>query len=311
MLINRVNTKDFCSQLHDAVYGPVDRMKGVKRQLENPSDWLKDQVSLPAYQKAHLKKAYRFALLYSSYQQFLYDLKERGASNDLIMGNVDKLHACHPHGVNFAKFPKGSGFYCKRYAICPWCRFRQVHELTKKLIPLLPEAKQFAYITLSFPASFLTGEYPLAALAGNIEMDAIQKERKALIKTLCKKKGLFFADRVITLPNWRKTSDINDPVTRYSFNIETTLVGLTDEIKELPLPEDCISRKKQATMPFFGVGRGTWSIMKPTQKSLQQVVSQTMGFPPMLLSKKLDLDEYCTAFELQSNFKVVGHGKAR
>jgi hypothetical protein len=83
-----------------------------------------------------------------------------------------------------------------------------------------------------------------------------------------------------------------------------------DEKKDLPLPENCISPAKQKTMPFFGVGRGTWSLMKPTQKSLGQIVKETMGFSPALLSKNLDLDEYLIALELQSNFRSVGHGKA-
>lgn len=310
MIINSVYTKEFCGQLHDSIYGGLGRSKQFKGRLENPSDWLKGKVNLPAYQKAHFKKAYRVALLHSLYQQFLYDLRERGQDSPLIMGNVESLLGCHPYGVFFEESPNGVGYECRRYSVCPWCRFRQVHELTKELIPLLPEAKQMAYITLSFPASFLMGEHPLAALADDIGLAAIKKEYAAMIKVLCKKKDLFFADRVITLPNWRMTSNVNDPVTRYSFNIETTIIGLMDEKKELPLPEDSISKKRQAKMPFFGVGRGTWSVMKPTQKSLAQVVTETMGFSPRLLSKNLDLEEYLTAFELQSNFRAVGHGKA-
>ena len=80
MIVSRVNTKDFYRQLHDAIYGPVDRMKGVKRQLENPSDWLKQKVQLPPNQKheGYLKKACRVALMYGYYHRFLYDLEERG-----------------------------------------------------------------------------------------------------------------------------------------------------------------------------------------------------------------------------------------
>ena len=311
MIINSVYTKDFCGQLHDSIYGGLGRSKQFMGRLGNPSAWLKGRVNLPAYQKAHLKKAYRVALLHSLYQQFLYDLRERGQDYPLIMDNVESLLGCHPYGVFFEESPNGVGYECRRYSVCPWCRFRKVHELTQKLIPLLKEAKQMAYITLSFPAAFLTGEHPLSDLAHDTGLDAVKKEHAALIKILCKKKDLFFADRVITLPNWRRTSDADDPVTQYSFNIETTLIGLMDEQKELLLPENCISPARQAKMPFFGVGRGTWSVMKPTQKSLAQVVTETMGFSPMLLNKKLDLEKYCTAFGLQSHFKAVGHGEAR
>ena len=311
MIINNVYTKKFCGQLHDSIYGTLDRRKGVKAKLDDPPAGLMARVSLPENQKANLKKAYRVALLFSYYQQFLHDLMDRGQDIDLITENVEKLLGCHPYGVFFKEPPKGTGYDCKRYSVCPWCRFRKVHELTQKLIPLLSEAKQLAYITLSAPASFLESRDPLADDVGDTLMSSNHEEYKAMISILCKKQGLFFADRVITLPNWRKTSDVNDPVMRYSFNIETTIIGLMDEKKELPLPENCISKARQAAMPFFGVGRGTWSIMKPTQKSLHQVVSQTMGFSPALLSKHLPLEEYCAALELQSKFKAVGHGKAR
>lgn len=307
MIINSVYTKKFYRRLHESIYGPVGQMPSVASQLDNPSVRLQQSVSISGRAKHLQRMAYRVSLLYDCYQSFLLDLAERGSAIDL---NVEKLAGCHPEGVFFQEPPNGTGYYCKRYGACPWCRFRTVNALVEKLIPHLAEAKHLAYITLSAPVDFLSHRSgPMFDLDESVA--AIHKEYSAMIKIICKQKNLFFADRVITLPNWRKTSTVNDPVTRYSFNIETTIIGLMDEQKELPLPENCISPVRQQTTPFFGVGRGTWSIMKPTKKSLQEAVARTMGFSPMLFSKQLDLDEYLVAMALQSQFKAVGHGKAR
>ena len=310
MIINGLYSKNFDRNLLDSLYRPMEFIKGVRMKLEEPSDHLRGQVHLPKTQRAHIRKARRIALLYGNYQRFLFDLEERGGDCKDIMNVMDDLHGCHPEGVFFEEPPKGNGYYCERYGVCPWCRFRAVKKLTDKLIPLLPQAKSLAYITLAAPVKFLPSD---DISSGNVEkkIDDAHEQYTAMIKILCKTKKLFFADRVITLPNWRSSPSQTGQISPPSFNIETTIIGLMDEVKDLPLPEDCISPARQPKMPFFGVGKGTWSILKPTQKSLQGIVAQTMGFSPALVNIKLNLEEYRLALALQSKFKAVGHGAAR
>lgn len=311
MIINGIYTKSFDRNLLDSIYKPMDSIKNNYTKLTKPSDHLRKQVYLPKNPRALSRKAYRVALLYGQYQRFLFSLKERNGDYEGHLDVIERLHGCHPEGVYFKERPKGTGYSCRKYSVCPWCRFREVKRLTDRLIPLLPEAKSLAYITLAAPLKFLPCHDDSS---DNLEeaMNNVHKQYSAIIKKICKNnKKLFFADRVITLPNWRPSLNKAEQAGPPSFNIETTIIGLMDETKDLPLPEDCISPARQPKMPFFGVGNGTWSVMKPTQNNLQEVVAQTMGFSPSLLNTNLDLAEYRLALTLQATFKAVGHGAAR
>ena len=150
MVINSVYAKGFYSYLHEAIYGALDHTKFLASELGNPTESLKERVNLSTTHEYTLKRAYRVSLIHSYYQKFLVALEERGCDLDLIYENIPKLVGCPPEGVFFEEMPTQSyGYWCKRYAVCPWCRFRKANEIAEKILPLLSNAKYLAVLPQS------------------------------------------------------------------------------------------------------------------------------------------------------------------
>lgn len=293
MIISGINLKGASGYAHQAVYGPLRSDPYVQRGLENPPEFLQDILQLRSGSSYVESAATLIALIYFRHQEFLDHLAEREDLDPAVHEALPALKSCMPAGVYFAE--KKTPRYCRLYAACPWCRFRKAEEIIGRLGTLRSEAKQLAFITIALPASLL----PLAS-------STFMADHSELIKIICKRRKLFFADQVVTVPRWRRSGE-----GVWSLGIETTVIGLMREKGELPLPEECLSKERRSRMVAGGTGVGTWSVSKPTLKAIQYAVGCSMGYSPSLFSWKLNAADYATALGLQSAFRAVGHGAMR
>ncbi len=297
MKINAVYTQGHYNALHQAIYSPLDADRYIRRCLANPSD---QNVELRTDNPYMRKLANRVALIMSRHQNFLRALEARDDLDEEIRDKLPALKRCLPAGVSFTEeFP---ALYCRLYAGCPWCRFRKALEIITKLDALRSRAQQLAFITIAIPFDLV----PFAS-------DSFEEDHRELIRIICKKKRLFFADHVVTVPNWRATHEIVSDEGRsktWAFNLETTIIGLMEDRGALPLPEDCLSSKRRCRMVSGGVGSGTWSVGRPTQAMLTYALRRAMGYSPALFSEKLSQQDYRIVLNTQSIFRAVGHGAA-
>lgn len=299
MIISGIDLKGASGYAHQAVYGPLRYDPYIRRGLENPPETLEGFVRLSSRSSYALSAANLFALIYFRHQGFLNHMAERDDLDPAVRQALPSMMRCMPAGVYFDV--KRRSFYCRKYAVCPWCRFRKAEEIIRGLGELRSEAKQLAFITLALPAALL----PLATTT-------FMEDHRELIRIICKRRKLFFADQVVTIPRWRWTGGADGSRSGgWSLSIETTIIGLMKEQGALPLLEECLSKVRRSRMVAGGTGTGTWSVSKPTLKAIQYAVGCSMGYSASLFSKRLNAAEYQTALGLQSAFHSAAHGAMR
>lgn len=301
MKITSVNTQGYYGYLHSAIYGTVnDRYMQSFVNDDDPPEYVNESIGFNP-RSLHIRNlARRILLLDFRHRKFLNHLDEILPDDHPVREWLQRLRNCPPAGL-FTD-PAMDTIYCRKYAVCPWCRFRKALEIAEALDPLRARAKRLAFITLSVPAVFM----PLSS--------SLSQDYAEVIRILCKKRHLFFADHVVTVPVWKATHEEqrdDGGEMQFSFNFHTTLIGLMEENRELPLPENCLSPALRKRLYFGGVGQGTWSVGRPTKKMLVYALQQAMGFSAAQLSIRRDPDEYGTAITVQSTFRAVGHGAAR
>lgn len=219
-------------------------------------------------------------------------------TEEVAIDALNRMKSCFPAGVTYdSEIDSHKIMDCERYSVCPWCRFRKAKQIMKSLDACRADAKQLAYIKLTAPVMLMPSHE-----------DYIQSY-KAVINSICKKRPLFFADYVVTVPNWRAVSYGDD--LDFTFNFETTIIGLSHEPTELPLPEDCLSPEMRQRAVFGSDGSGGWTVGRPTLKMLAQAMRTAMGFSPGLLTPHVNPIEFRIASSLQSRFRAVAHGAAR
>jgi hypothetical protein len=305
MNITGVSTKGWYSYLHQAIYGALDGAPFFKGGLHSETDGINH--SLSARLPSHLRKpARRVLLLLWRYQAFLQSRTNPELPSELIDSALPELLRCPPAGV-FTD-DKRKKMYCRRYAVCPWCRFRKALEIAEEMEPHLSRTRQLAYITLVTPVTLLG----LDPMGDFFEESLFRDDYHKLINALCKKQRPFIADFVVTVPDWRATfeelrSSYTDAPREFSFNLSTTIIGVMEKDTELPLPENCISEDVRSRAIFHGAGAGTWIVGTGTKKMLAQALGAAMGFSPALLSTRLSREDYSFVLDLQAHLRAVGH----
>ena len=292
MIVTGIQIQGSSGIAHEAVYGPLGLDPYIHRGLSSPPDFVLNSLGLRSSSSYALKAASRVILIHARRQKFLQGMEARDDLDPVVRAALPALRACMPAGVLFSE--KRVPRYCRKYAVCPWCRFRKAAEIAGKLLELKSGARQMAFITLTLPV-------PLIALAA----ETFRDDHRELLNILCKKKRLFHASQVVSVPNWRSSGE------RWTFHIQTTVMGLMAQTGELPLPEDCLSAERRARMMTAGTGAGTWSLHRPTKGMITEALRQAMGFSPSLLAKNISAAEFRSALDLQSEFRAVGHGGLR
>jgi hypothetical protein len=300
MEIKGVQTKGFSQYLHHSVYGSVDESPSFKRRLYEPPDYIANMVGVSSKNKHVYKMAVRVALIYAAQQNVLKRLMEKveqGDGSEDRLKVLNRIKSCQPAGVDLAS--KHKKMHCRKYSVCPWCRFRKARAIMAELDKLRENARQLAFITVTVPQVLVS------------HSDQFIADHRAVIRSLCKDRDLFLADHVVTVPNWWAThEEVDCPIGAdrvYTFNFETTIIGLSESEGKLPLPENCLSPSRRKHALLGGTGSGTWTRGRPTKKLLGQAMRAAMGFSPSLLSSKLNPHEYTRALSLQANMRAVSH----
>jgi len=312
MIIQSVLNRNYYPYLHRAIYAAVDGDQYIKGCLKHTPEFIKDSVMVSERNSHVWTTAVRVASIYHRFQNFIDRMREKvlaleetdieleGREVGEVLSVLDRIKSCLPVGV--VREPR-TNMDCRKYAVCPWCRFRKAQQIMEALGEQLSEAKQLSFITLTAPMMFMHATPDFA------------KDYSQVIKGLCKNRDLFFADYVVTTPNWRATrEEVNAPqgvAPAFTFNLETTIIGLSRERADLPLPENCISPKLRSQAIFGGVGSGCWTTGRPTKKMLERAMRTAMGFSPALLSPRLDPHEFLISMDLQSRMRATGHGAVR
>ncbi|MDK2858575.1 MAG: hypothetical protein PWQ89_1694 [Verrucomicrobiota bacterium] len=307
MNIQAIYTKGWHKYLHKAIYGAVDSSAFFRTRLSADTDGVDEYISdrLPFRLK---KYARRVLLINWLHQAFLQSRADPERSNDPLDQALTELSRCPPEGV-FTD-DRHKKMYCRRYAACPWCRFRKALEIAAGLEPYLSRSRtrQLAYITLITPVTLLGRDPEEDFFRETLFRDDYHK----LINALCKKQRPFLADYVVTVPDWRATfekqgSGYDDTPKEFSFNLATTIIGVKEAETELRLPENCVFGEVRSRAVFHGTGAGTWIVGKATKKMLGQALGAAMDFSPALLSTHLSREDYAFVLDLQAHLRTAGH----
>ena len=260
MIIQSVLTRNLYSDLHRTIYGAVDGDTYMRRALQNPPAFVDGMISMRTSNQYIRKMAVRVALMHFRKQKMLSKLIEHAGEHGADEAYVTKLNrvkSCLPLGVT--REPRNN-MDCEVYSVCPWCRFRKAKQIMETLHELLPQARQLSYITLTAPVMFI--ENP----------QDHHESYAAITKSLCKKRNLFVGDFVVTVPRWRPIFRAGE-LESFCFCLETTIIGLSEEPTELPMPEDCLSEAMREKAVFGGVGPGTWVVGRPSRKLLGMAIT--------------------------------------
>ena len=305
MNITGVSAKGWYKYLHQAIYGALDNTPLFREGLYDENGAINSSISeqLPPY---HSKAARRVHLINWRYQAFLNSRPDPELPNEQVETALPELRRCPPAGV-FTD-DKRKKMYCRRYAVCPWCRFRKALEIAAGLEPYLSQTRQLAYLTLVTPMNLLIRD----SMEEFFVDQPFHDDYRKLINSLCKKQRPFIADYVLTIPDSRATFEEQGSMSSgeprdFSFNLSTTIIGIMEKDTQLPLPENCISNEVRSRAVFHGAGAGTWIVGKATKKMLARALGAAMGFSPALLSTRLNREDYAFVINLQAHLRAVGH----
>lgn len=299
MQIKQVIHKEY----HDSIYGGLSLHPYVKAKLANPPDFINEMVGIKNTNAYMYRLALRVAAISVQYREAVGKILEEELEHDDVMdieNTLRRMKACPPAGVIIDK--NKNNYRCRKYALCPFCRFHKAQEIGDKLKGKLHDARWVAVIKISQPQGLM---YSLG--------DPKEAYTK-LIRAICVKRNLFMYDHVVTVPNWHRS--YKGDTKEHVFSTDTTIIGLVKKVRGkqvsikdvgLPLPENCVSRKAREGMAFCGADG--WRIMKAEPKSIHRAIGYAMGCSPGLLSDKLYLDEYEESMDMQASYRAVSHGK--
>lgn len=151
---------------------------------------------------------------------------------------------------------------CRKYAVCPWCRYRWAEDVILKLLPLLAEHKHIATTTLSVTWEYVQTNHPDIAY---------------LLNRLCNRSRCWPRDVVMTLPQFDTRAQ--------AWLLHINIIALTDDTAELDDPEalvDVLSWQRREIPPIGGT---RWHLHRATKKDLYNAVARAASYSVMLLFK--------------------------
>lgn len=231
MLLSGVHLNGSFGVAHRAVYQPLDASPRIRRAPGTYPDYVTNALNISPSNPYVWKTAARVVLLDTLYRKTLSSIERREDLPEAFRQMLPALKTCLPAGVRFAE--KKKSLYCRKYAFCPWCRFRKAVGLADKLKAHRKETRQIAAITLSMPM-------PLVSLAP----ETFMHDHKALVLSLGKKNREFFGSQPVTIPVWRQ-SGVDKR--HWVLHIQTTIIGLMKDQADLPLPEDRLTVERNCT----------------------------------------------------------------
>lgn len=183
---------------------------------------------------------------------------------------------------------------CKKYTVCPWCRYRHGYEIFRRFEPMLPHCDWI----------WMTTFYQIAEPMN--EMDPETDEVKtgivhAIVKNVCKKNRMWNYDAVIPLPAY--------DLKRKAWMLEVTIIAMGRGAAKPRELEAACDLTKWMSIPLIMGCLGTLSKSSPA--SLAKCVAKAVTYSPTLLYSEINEYEFWLLSNLSRCFRISYHGMPR
>jgi hypothetical protein len=198
---------------------------------------------------------------------------------------LKEMRNCIPAGV----FVKGFGQKrtCRRYFVCPWCRYRKMKSVLDKLSPLLAEHYWLANSTIYQPIGYWENEHAFDCM-------------KKLLRRIHQHNRTWERDVVLFRPKFE--------LAHSQWYLATSLVVFGNDSSRLPHPE----RFFDPSMNLDGLGvflGGEWTVeRKLTAGSLASMVGESLEYSGNLLYKRFHWNDFSELATRSKYLRIRYHG---
>jgi hypothetical protein len=149
---------------------------------------------------------------------------------------------------------------CRKYAVCPWCRYRIAESVILKLAPHLHKHKYVANTTLSLPWDYARGH---------------RRDVAYFLHRLCNRNRRWPQDVVMTVPAYG--------IRPMAWFLHISIVALADDVTDMDDPESLVDLLAWSRRDVPPIGGTQWNIEPATKKALYNAVAYAARYSANLL----------------------------
>ena len=253
------------------------------------SSWFKPQAELLATRRLWLRQ---LATLVKNARA------DRGAELDEATAKVlVELRQCMPAPGIWQPPPRKHT--CRKYAICPWCRYRLGGSIVKRMRPLVAAYQHIATVKLAFPLD---------------DALACADDVRYLLHRLDRNRT-WPCDVTVTTPQFGLLT--------FKWNVQVNIVALTNEPEKLTDIEDLVDLQAWHKRGVPLVSGTQWTCRKSSPTALYKAVAGAVVYAANILYAKvmvpneagnaevarpMDLETFLSLGQLPTLFRTKFHG---
>ena len=202
-------------------------------------------------------------------------------------GAILSMYRCLPAGVILNPKPRGRDYItCRKYAVCPFCRYRLGLKLIDEYASLAGDYPYIGDVSIFYPLD----DEPVSAQT--------RADLRHLIDRICKHNRTWDKDVVVTVPAWgRKTS-------RMYYRI--TIIGFAMKRESFRPPEECVQTIDWPSVP--PLGSTMWRVKENTKAAICRSVGRALEYSPGLLFSTVPPAQFAAMARMTEVFRVKKHG---